>query len=107
MAFVERRVEARTTKSLREVAKVLGLREHALIAQLEAGGVLFCQSGRLLPSAEYQHRGLFEVRTGETNGHVYVQPLLTPDGIAWAARTYAMGFGPLSAAERTSAPRPV
>lgn len=89
--FVASFVEAKATKSIREVAKVLGLKERGFVAQLEADGVLFRQSGRLLPSAEHQHMGLFEVKTGEAaNGHVYTQPRFTPAGIAWAAERYAM-----------------
>lgn len=90
VAFVERYVEAKATKSIREVAKVLGLKERAFIAALERDGVLFRQSGRPLPAAEYQHRGYFEVKTGEANGHPFVQPRFTPAGIAWAAKRYAM-----------------
>lgn len=90
--FVASFVEAKATKSIREVAKVLGLKERGFVAQLEADGVLFRQSGRLFPSAEHQHMGLFQVKTGEAaNGHVYTQPRFTPAGIAWAAKRYAMG----------------
>ncbi len=89
--FVASFVDAKATKGIREVAKVLGLKERGFVAQLAADGVLFRQSGKLLPSAEYQHRGYFEVKTGEApNGHVYTQPRFTPAGIAWAAERYAM-----------------
>jgi phage antirepressor YoqD-like protein len=70
---------------LREVAKVLGVPERKFIKQLEDDGVLFRQSGQLLPSAEHHHAGRFEVKTGEANGHTYVQPRFTPEGIAWIA----------------------
>lgn len=87
--FLERYVETRSTKSVREVAKVLGLRERAFVKQLEDDGVCFRQSGRLLPAAEYQHRGFFEVFTGESRGHAFLQLRFTPAGIVWAAKRYA------------------
>lgn len=90
VAFLDRFVEAKSTKGVREVAKVLGLKERDFIARLESDGVMFRQAGRLLPSAEYQHRGFFEVKTGEANGHAFHQTRFTPEGIAWVAKRYAM-----------------
>lgn len=84
--FLGRYVEAKSTKSLREVAKVLGVPERQFIKQLEEEGILFRQSGCLLPTAEHQHAGRFEVKTGETNGHAYHQTRFTPEGIAWVAK---------------------
>lgn len=86
VAFLENYVEAKSTKSLREVAKVLGVKEREFIAMLERDGILFRQSGSLLPLAHYHHKGLFEVKTGEANGHAYHQTRFTPEGIAWIAK---------------------
>lgn len=80
--FLNRYVEA---KSLREVAKVLGVKEREFIAKLEADGILFRQSGSLLPAAHYQHKGYFEVKTGEANGHAFHQCRFTPAGLSWIA----------------------
>lgn len=88
--FLENYVEARSTKSLREVAKVLGLKERDFISRLENEKIMFRQAGNLLPFAEYQHRGLFEVKTGETNGHAYHQSRFTPAGIAWIAKRFGL-----------------
>ncbi len=84
--FVERYVEARSAKSLREVAKVLGVKEREFIATLLEKKVLFRQGGNLLPFADYQNRGYFTVKTGETNGHAYHQTRFTPDGINWISK---------------------
>ena len=84
--FVERYVEARSAKSLREVAKVLGVKEREFIATMLEKKVLFRQGGNLLPFADYQHRGYFTVKTGETNGHAYHQTRLTPEGINWISK---------------------
>lgn len=88
--FLDRFVEAKSTKSLREVAKVLGLKEREFIARLEAEDILFRQSGSLLPHSRYQHQApaYFEVKTGAANGHAYHQTRFTPEGIAWIAKRF-------------------
>lgn len=88
VAFVGRYVEAVNTKSIREVVKILGLKERAFVKALIADGVMFRQGRRLLPTAEYQHRGYFEVKTGESNGYAFHQPRFTPAGVTWAAKRY-------------------
>lgn len=84
--FVERYVETRSTKSLREVAKVLGIKEREFIAQLVSEKILFRQSGNLLPFASFQHKGYFTVKTGESNGYAFQQTRFTPEGIAWISK---------------------
>ncbi|MCP4596162.1 MAG: phage regulatory protein/antirepressor Ant [Neptuniibacter sp.] len=84
--FVERYVETRSTKSMREVAKVLGVKERDFITQMEIEKILFRQSGNLLPFASYQHKGYFTVKTGESNGYAYQQTRFTPEGIAWISK---------------------
>lgn len=87
--FVDRYVAARTTQSLRAVAKILGMPEQAFIARLEADKILYRLSGRLMPSADQMHRGHFEVKTGEVNGIAYAQPKVTPRGVEYLARCVA------------------
>lgn len=84
--FLENFVEAKSTKGLREVAKVLGLKEREFVATLEAQKILFRQSGQLLPFAQFQHNGYFEVKTGEANGYAFHQTRFTPKGIAWITK---------------------
>ncbi|MGP4843342.1 BRO family protein [Marinobacter sp. 1Y8] len=88
--FVERFVESRSAKSLREVAKVLGFKERDFITRLVDERILFRQSGSLLPFAQYHHRGYFEVKTGESQGHAYQQTRFTPEGIAWVAKRFGL-----------------
>lgn len=88
--FLDKFVESKSTKSLREVAKVLGVKERQFIARLEDDGILFRQSGNLLPIAHYHHKGYFEVKTGEANGHAYQQTRFTPDGITWIAKRFGL-----------------
>ena len=88
--FVQRYVEAGTTKSLRETAKILRVPERAMIDCLVDDGLLFRQSGNLLPYQKYHVKGLFDVKTGTTeHGHNYTQTRVTSKGIEYIASRYA------------------
>ena len=87
--FVDRFVEAKSAKGLREVAKILGVREREFIADLADRKIIFKQGRDWLPFAEHQHAGRFEVKTGEANGHTFAQTRFTPEGIAWLAKRYS------------------
>ena len=88
--FVQRYVEAGTTKSLRETAKILKVPERAMIDCLVGDGLLFRQSGNLLPYQKYHVKGLFDVKTGTTEyGHNYTQTRVTSKGIEYIASRYA------------------
>ena len=88
--FVQRYVEAGTTKSLRETAKILKVPERAMIDCLVGDGLLFRQSGNLLPYQKYHAKCLFDVKTGTTeHGHNYTQTRVTSKGIEYIASRYA------------------
>lgn len=88
--FVQRYVEVGTTKSLRETAKILRVPERAMIDCLVGDGLLFRQSGNLLPYQKYHAKGLFDVKTGTTEyGHNYTQTRVTSKGIEYIASRYA------------------
>lgn len=88
--FVQRYVEAGTTKSLRETAKILKMPERTMIDYLVCDGLLFRQSGNLLPYQKYHVKGLFDVKTGTTEyGHNYTQTRVTSKGIEYIASRYA------------------
>lgn len=88
--FVQRYVEAGTTKSLRETAKILKMPERTMIDCLVGDGLLFRQSGNLLPYQKYHVKGLFDVKTGKTEyGHNYTQTRVTSKGIEYIASRYA------------------
>lgn len=88
--FVQRYVEAGTTKSLRETAKILKMPERTMIDCLVGDGLLFRQSGNLLPYQKYHAKGLFDVKTGTTEyGHNYIQTRVTSKGIEYIASRYA------------------
>lgn len=88
--FVQRYVEVGTTKSLRETAKILKMPERTMIDCLVGDGLLFRQSGNLLPYQKYHAKGLFDVKTGTTeHGHNYTQTRVTSKGIEYIASRYA------------------
>ena len=88
--FVQKYVEVGTTKSLRETAKILKMPERTMIDCLVGDGLLFRQSGNLLPYQKYHAKGLFDVKTGTTEyGHNYTQTRVTSKGIEYIASRYA------------------
>ena len=88
--FVQKYVEVGTTKSLRETAKILKMPERTMIDCLIGDGLLFRQSGNLLPYQKYHSKGLFDVKTGTTeHGHNYTQTRVTSKGIEYIASRYA------------------
>lgn len=88
--FVQRYVEVGTTKSLRETVKILKMPERTMIDCLVGDGLLFRQSGNLLPYQKYHAKGLFDVKTGTTeHGHNYTQTRVTSKGIEYIASRYA------------------
>jgi phage antirepressor YoqD-like protein len=88
--FVERFVETKSSRSLREAAKLLDIKERDFIKRLMDEHILFRQSGNILPYANYQHKGYFTIKTGETNGYAYQQTRFTPEGINWITKRFGL-----------------
>jgi phage antirepressor YoqD-like protein len=84
--FVERYVEAESNKGIREVAKVLGVKERMFVAYCIDNDILFREHGNLQPFAKWIDAGHFVVKTGEKSGFAFVQTRFTPKGIAWIAK---------------------
>lgn len=91
--FLGRYVETGNTKTIREVAKILGLPEKAFIKAMEADKILYRQSGNLLPHQQHQAAKRFLVKTGERNGHAYTQTRVTSAGVDYLARVYGHWIG--------------
>ncbi|MCL7774865.1 phage antirepressor KilAC domain-containing protein, partial [Pasteurella multocida] len=90
VAFVDHYVEVGTSKSLREVAKILKMPERAMIDRLIQDRLLYRQSGALLPYQTAHSRDLFTVKTGTAeHGHNYTQTRVTSKGIEYIASRYA------------------
>ncbi len=91
--FVERYVEAGNAVSIREAAKRLQYKERSFIECLQRDKYLYRLSGNLAPYASDKTAELFEVKTGERNGHTFTQTRVTPAGIAKFAQVYATELG--------------
>lgn len=84
--FVERYVEAESNKGIREVAKVLGVKQNMFVSFCLDNEILFREHGTLQPYAKWIDAGYFVVKTGEKSGFAFVQTRFTPKGIAWIAK---------------------
>lgn len=93
VAFVDNYVETGTTKTLREVAKILKFPERKMITKLIEDKVLYRQSGNLLPYQAKHEMGLFDVKTGENGGYAFTQTRVTTKGIEWIANRYSSELG--------------
>jgi Uncharacterized phage-encoded protein len=91
--FRERYVEASSLKNIRDVAKILGIKEKTFVEMLLDWQIVFRQGRTLLPYANWQHKGYFEVKTGEKYGHAWHHTKFTPKGIAWIADRVAKKKG--------------
>ena len=89
--FVDRFVEAKSAKGFREVAKILNIPERRFISDLADAKIIFKQGSNWLPFADHQKAGRLTVKTGESNGHAFIQCRFTPEGIAWVAKRYTSG----------------
>lgn len=89
--FVERYVEAKSATSIRDAAKVLGIREKQFIAKMLEDGVLYRRADRvLMPYAEHLHADRFEVKTILVGEKAREQTRITPMGLEWLARRYGV-----------------
>ena len=85
--FVEKFVEAKQTQNLRDVAKVLKIKQNDFVDLLLSKGILFRSRGKLSPKAEHLDAGRFEVKEIVTrDGFATVQMRFTTAGVEWIAR---------------------
>jgi phage antirepressor YoqD-like protein len=88
VAFVSKFVEAKSSKCLSDVAKLLGFKPQAFISKLSSDGVIFKRGGSWVPVQLHIDSGRFAVKTGEASGHAFHQTRVTPAGVAWLANRY-------------------
>jgi len=81
--YVDRYVLSKTSKSLRETAKILKIPERQFIGYLQREKILFRQDKSLLPYSQWHKKEYFDVKTGVKNGHVFHQTRVTPEGLYW------------------------
>lgn len=86
--FVERYVEARSSKCLSDVSKLLKHKPQAFFKLLSDNEVIFKRGGSWIPYQQHIDAGRFTVSTGEANGHAFQQTRVEPDGIVWLAKMF-------------------
>lgn len=102
--FVERYVQADSgSMGLRQVCKVLGVKQNQLTDFLLARGLMYrTLAGVLTPKAEHIHNGRFEAKTGTAEhgdtSHAYVHYKFTAKGMEWIAGLW----GQHTAAQQTA-----
>lgn len=87
--FVDRYVEASGLQNISNVAKMLNYGPIKFSRLLESDKVLYRCGGALVPKQEFIDKGLFALKTGEANGHSWMQTKVTPRGVGWLAQRYA------------------
>lgn len=88
VAFFGNYVEAKSSKCLSDVAKILRYKPQEFIAMMAYDGVIFKRSGAWVPYQNHIDSGRFTVKTGESNGYCFEQTRVEPSGIAWLATKY-------------------
>ncbi|WP_375058392.1 phage antirepressor KilAC domain-containing protein [Zobellella sp. DQSA1] len=86
--FVDRYVEASGLQNISNVAKMLNCGPIKFSRLLESDGILYRSGGALVPRQELIDRGLFRLKTGEANGHSWMQTKVTPKGVGWLSQRY-------------------
>lgn len=87
--FVDRYVEARGLQNISTVAKMLNYGPIKFSRLLESDGILYRSGGALVPKQAHIDAGRFALRTGEANGHSWMQTKVTAAGVDWLANRYA------------------
>jgi phage regulator Rha-like protein len=88
VAFLSNYVEAKSSKCLSDVAKILNQKPKSFINRLSDDKVIFKRGGVWVPYQNHIDAGRFTVKTGESAGHCYEQTRVEPSGIAWLATKY-------------------
>jgi anti-repressor protein len=84
--FVDQYVDKGITYSIRQTAKILGIPERKFLDILMTSRIVFRQSGNIMPYANKQSEGYFEVKVGYSHGWQYDQTRFTTKGIYWIAK---------------------
>ena len=87
--FVDRYVDTKSLQNISNVAKMLNYGPIKFSRLLESDGVLYRSGGALVPKQEHIDKGRFALKTGEANGHSWMQTKVTATGVDWLAQRYA------------------
>ena len=86
--FVERYVEAQSSRCLSDVAKLLGWKPQSFTKQLSQDGIVFKRDSAWVPSQPHVDSGRFTVRAGVRHGFSFNQTRVTPKGTIWLTKRY-------------------
>jgi phage antirepressor YoqD-like protein len=89
--FVERYADSTGTKSFRQVAKLLGVKEPEFRRFLHREKIMYPLGGEWTPHAHHIDAGRFCVKAGtaQVSGHAYNAARFTPKGVTWIAGEWA------------------
>jgi len=89
--FVERYADSTGTKSFRQVAKLLGVKEPEFRRFLHSEEIMYPLGGEWTPHAHHIDAGRFCVKAGtaQISGHAYNAARFTPKGVTWVAGEWA------------------
>ena len=89
--FVERYADSTGTKSFRQVAKLLGVKEPEFRRFLHSEKIMYPLGGEWTPHAHHIDAGRFCVKAGtaQISGHAYNAARFTPKGVTWIAGEWA------------------
>ena len=89
--FVERYADSTGTKSFRQVAKLLGVKEPEFRRFLHSEKIMYPLGGEWTPHAHHIDAGRFCVKAGtaQVSGHAYNAARFTPKGVTWIAGEWA------------------
>jgi prophage antirepressor-like protein len=93
-AAFEKLADARGSKTFREVAKFLEIKEPALRAFLSAIEMLYLLNGDWVPYAAHIDAGRLILKTGKTDsGYMFTQTRFTAKGVTWIAEQWVKARG--------------
>jgi phage antirepressor YoqD-like protein len=94
----EKLADARGSKTFREVAKFLEIKEPALRAFLSAVEMLYLLNGDWVPYAAHIDAGRLVLKTGKTDsGYMFTQTHFTAKGVTWVAEQWTKARGLVAA----------
>jgi phage antirepressor YoqD-like protein len=94
----EKLADARGSKTFREVAKFLEIKEPALRAFLSAIEMLYLLNGDWVPYAAHIDAGRLVLKTGKTDsGYMFTQTRFTAKGVTWIAEQWIKARGRVEA----------
>lgn len=88
--FAHRVAKTSDEHTLRESAKILGVKPSRLVAKLVRDRILYRSNSRLMPFQAHVDNGSFRMRIHDNEYGTYAQPMLTRKGLVKIAKRYEL-----------------